>query len=286
MVVRTDWLDELGLSIPKTWDEFAKAAIAMTNPPTRYGFDLPMSKSAYKSKEWLAYFMRTNGAEFYSADGKVNFNTPETIETVRFLVDLYKKTGRQAAINYSENDCIDNFVKGNVGFIFAAGSLVNAIVKTNPDLLNKIAIIDTPMKTQPPVDGAGLVGIGKFKGVAHSKETSEFMAFLLSPDVYREFLFSMPNMIPITVAGSTDDKYWNAPIIADYAHLYSRWVDGAMTGARVGMDYGPTTIANSGLTGSEIEDMFQAIIIDGRSVEQAVKDTHERMKAQLTAAGY
>ncbi len=286
MAVRKDWLDELGLPIPKTWDEFAKAAIAMTNPPTRYGFDLPLSKSAYKSKEWLAYFMRTNGAEFFDKNGKVNFNTPQTVETVRFLVDLYKQTGRQAALNYSENDIIDNFVKGNVGFIFAAGSLVTSIVRTNPDLLDKVAIIETPMKTKAPVDGAGLVGIGKFKGVAHSKETSQFMAFLLKQDIYREFLFSMPNMVPITVEGSKDAKFWEDPRIANYIHLYGRFMDGAMNGVRVAMDYGPTPIANSGITGSEIEDMFHSIIVDGVSVEQAVKATHDKIKAQLTAAGY
>ncbi|WP_319756569.1 sugar ABC transporter substrate-binding protein [uncultured Sphaerochaeta sp.] len=286
MAVRTDWLEELGLPIPKTWDEFAEAAIAITNPPQRYGFDLPLSKSAYKSKEWLAYFMRTNGAEFFNEKGEVNFNTPQTIETVRFLVDLYKQTGRQAALNYSENDAIDNFVKGNVGFIFAAGSLVKAIVNTNPDLLDKIAIIETPMNTKPPVDGAGLVGIGKFKGVAHSEETSKFMAFLLKQDIYREFLFSMPNMVPITVEGSKDPKFWDDPRIADYSHLYGRFMEGAMNGARVGMDYGPTPVANSGITGSEIEDMFHSIIVDGVSVEQAVKATHEKIKAQLSAAGY
>ncbi len=286
MAVRTDWLEELGMPIPKTWDDFAKAAIAMTNPPARYGFDLPMSKSAYKAKEWLAYFMRTNGAEFFNKEGKVNFNTPQTVETVRFLVDLYKKTGRQAALNYSENDAIDNFVKGNVGFIFAAGSLVTAIVRTNPDLLDKVAIIDTPMKSTPPVDGAGLVGIGKFKGVAHSAETSKFMAFLLKQDIYREFLFSMPNMVPITVEGSKDPLFWEDPKIANYIHLYGRFMDGAMNGARVGMDYGPTPITNSGITGSEIEDMFHSIIVDGVSVEQAVRRTHEKIKSQLAAAGY
>ena len=286
MAVRTDWLQELGLPVPKTWDEFAKAAIAMTNPPTRYGFDLPMSKSAYKSKEWLAYFMRTNGAEFFDKNGKVNFNTPQTVETVRFLVDLYKKTGRQAALNYSENDAIDNFVKGNVGFIFAAGSLVTAIVRTNPDLLDKVAIIETPMKTTPPVDGAGLVGIGKFKGVAHSEETSKFMAFLLKQDIYREFLFSMPNMVPITVEGSKDPLFWEDPRIADYIHLYGRFMDGAMNGTRVGMEHGPTPITNSGITGSEIEDMFHSIIVDGVSVEQAVRTTHDKIRSQLAAAGY
>jgi hypothetical protein len=63
-------------------------------------------------------------------------------------------------------------------------------------------------------------------------------------------------------------------------------MDGAMNGVRVAMDYGPTPIANSGITGSEIEDMFHSIIVDGVSVEQAVKATHDKIKAQLTAAGY
>jgi multiple sugar transport system substrate-binding protein len=289
MVVRTDWLAELGLSIPKTWDEFAKAAVAMTKAPERYGFDMPFSKSAYKAREWLAYFMRTNGADFFDANGKAHFNTPETIETVKFIVDLYKKTGRQAALNYSEDDCITNFAKGNLGFIFCAGSLVNAIRGTNPDLINKIAVIDTPInpkKNIPPRDGAGLVGIGKFKGVANSQETSKFMRFLLRQDIYRDFLLSMPNMVPITVEGSKDNLFWNNPIVADYTKLYQRWMEGAMTGTRVGMEHGPTPVSSAGMNSSEIEDMFHSILVDGVSVEAAVKATHDRIAAQLAAAGY
>lgn len=289
LVVRTDWLKEAGLPIPKTWDEFAKAAIAMTKAPDRYGFDMPFAKSAYKAREWLMYFMRTNGAEFYDANGKAHFNTPETIETVRFLVDLYKQTGRQAALNYSEDDCIQNFVRGTVGFVFASGSIINAILGTNPDILNNMAVIDTPInpkKNIPPVDGAGLVGIGKFKGVANSQETSNFLRFLLREDIYREFLLSMPNMVPITTEGSKDSLFWNNPIVANYAPLYQRWMDGAMTGVRVGMEHGPTPVASAGTTGSEIEDMFQSILVDGVSVEAAVKATNDRIASNLATAGY
>jgi multiple sugar transport system substrate-binding protein len=286
MVVRTDWLQELGLPVPKTWDEFAKAAVAMTNPPVRYGFDLPLSKSAYKAREWLAYFMRSNGADFFDVNGKAHFNTPETVETVQFLVDLVKSTGRQAMMNYSEDDTITNFAKGDVGFIFCAGSLVNAVLGTNPDLIGKFAVIETPTKRTPPVDGAGLVGIGKFKGVQYSQETSDFLKFLLRQDIYREFLLSMPNMIPITVEGSNDQQFWNNPIVANYKDLYQRWMDGAMIGKRVGMEHGPGPYSSAGLTGAEIEDMFQSILIDNVPVAAAVRATHDRIQANLTAAGY
>lgn len=287
MVVRKDWLNELGLPVPKTWDQFAAAATAMTRPPERYGFDLPLSKSALKSKEWLAYFMHTNqGAEFFNKDGKANFYTPQTVETVQFLVDVYKKTGRQAAINYSEDDCINNFAKGNVGFIFCAGSLVQAILNTNPDLIGKIEVIDTPIKNKAPIDGAGLVGIGKFKAAKYSKESSDFLKFLLRQDIYREFLWSMPNQIPITTEGSKDPKYWEFPLLTKYRNLYERWVQGAMTGCRIGMEYGPTPVASAGIPGSEMEDMFQSIIVDGVSVDRAVKATHDKIEANLKAAGY
>jgi multiple sugar transport system substrate-binding protein len=286
MVVRKDLLEAKGIAIPKTWDEFAKAAIALTDAPNMYGFDIPMSKSAAKSREWLCYFMRTNGAEYFDKDGNVNFNTPQTVETVKFLVDLYKKTGRQAAVNYSENDCIDNFAKGTEAFIFAAGSLITNVKKINPDMLKNVAVIETPINTQVGTDGAGLVGIGKFKGVKYSEETDDFLAYLLTDEEsYRNFLLSMSGMIPITVAAGNDTKYWSDPLIADYADLYKSWQVGAMTGKRIGLDYGPSALLSNGIPGSEIEDMFQAIIVDGIPVEKAVADTHNVIYANLKASG-
>lgn len=287
MVVRKDWLDDLGLPVPKTWDEFAKAAIAMTDAPNRYGFDLPLSKTALKAREWLAYFMRTNaGSEFFDKNGKVNFYTPQTVETVNFLVDLYRKTGRQAAINYTEDNCIDNLIKGDLGFTFASGSMIRRAVAANPDILGKIQVIDTPIKNRTGIDGAGLVGIGKFKDVPHSKESSEFVKYLLRTEVYSPFLLSLTGMIPITIEGSKDPVYWENPMIKNNKVHYDKWLEGAFSGRRIGMDYGPTPIMSHALTGSEIEDMFQAILVDNIPVDRAVKQVHDKMVAQLAAAGF
>jgi multiple sugar transport system substrate-binding protein len=286
LMVRKDWLAELGLPVPKTWDEFAAAAIAMTKPPERYGFDIPFGKSANKSREYLMYFMRTNGADFLDASGHAHFDTPETIETVKFLADLAKKAGRQAQLNYSEDDCYQNFAKGSLGFVYAAGSFVDVVRKLDPALFDKMELIETPRKTTDPVDGAGLVGIGKFKGVKYSQETSKFLQFLLRQDIYRDFLFSMASQIPITVEGSKDNLFWDDPRIKEYAHFFQRWTEGAMTGRRVGMEHGPNPQTSFAMPGSPIEEMFQNILVDNVPVEAAVKTVNDKIVENLKAAGF
>jgi multiple sugar transport system substrate-binding protein len=287
MIVRTDWLKELGLPIPKTWDEFAKTAIAMTNPPERYGFDLPLNIGAQKGGEWLDYFMRTNGAEFWSKDGKANFNTPEVIETVQFLCDTVRKTGRQAMYNYNEDDTANNFAKGNVGFIFTTSSFINNnLLKINPDLIDKFDVIDTPIKKNKGRVGAGPVGIGKYKNVNYQDEASKLLAFFFREDVYRTFLLTMSMMIPVTKAPLNDPLYTQDASRIQYGYLYDKWNEGTVTsGHKIGFNYGPTLVPSAGLTGTEMETMFHSILIDNVPVAEAVRITNDRMQANLTAAG-
>lgn len=88
-----DIFAKAGLKPPKTWDDFAKMAATLTkksgNKTTQYGYALP--------GPWAWYFLPwvwSNGGAI--TDPKITkatgyLNSPETIEAVEFLVDLYKK---------------------------------------------------------------------------------------------------------------------------------------------------------------------------------------------------
>lgn len=286
MVYRTDWLEGLGLEEPKTWDELLEVVTAITDPPHRYGMDIPLSREAQKSKEWLAYFMRTNGAEFVDADGNVVFNSPETIETVNFMLDIIKNASRPAAVNYSEDDTRNNYVAGNTGFIFTSGTLAGVLYRDNPDLLDKTKVIPTPYNKQPGIPGAGPVGIVKFANRPHSKEADLFIKFLLDDEVYVDFLPSMLGMVPVTVSASQSERYFSNPAVAATRHLLQSWTEGAFQGLRIGMDHGLDPRVAFGITGSIIEDMFHSILIDGVSVEDAVAKVHNLIEEQIAAAGY
>ncbi len=65
-----------------------------------------------------------------------------------------------------------------MGIIFAAGSLVSNVSKIDPEVLKNTIIIDTPSNGYAPFDGAGPVGIGKFKGVKFlMKQISSLTSF-------------------------------------------------------------------------------------------------------------
>ena len=287
LVIRADWLEELGFDVPETWDELYEVAVAMYDPPNRYGFDLPMNKSAFKAKEWMINFARTNDAYFFDADGNVTFNSPEMIETVKFVLDLYQDSGRPAAINYSDTDCIDNYANGTCGMVFATGTMLEQVEAIDPTVLENSIVIDTPYKKHPGVPEAGPIGIGKFKGVDNSEEADKFLAFLFNDlEVYTNFILSMSGQIPSTVKGAEDPVYLNSPLVAKYPEMNAKWFEGAMTGIKINQDFGLTPRGSAVCSGSEIEDMFQSIIVDGVSVEDAVAATAEAMVNNLTAAGY
>ncbi len=288
MVYRKDWLAKVGFAQPpKTWKEFEKAAIAETNlAEQRYGFTLPLSKSAEKSKEWLAYFMRTNGAEFFDAKGHVKFNSKATIDTVSFLVNLYKKAGNPASLNYSEDDIIDQYVQGKIGFMFAAGSMCNKLVQSAPQLIPVTDIMPTPYNKHPGIVGAGPVCLVKFKNDKYDAETDKFIQFMLRDDNYIPFLPSLLGMIPITKSAATSEKYFAYPAIKATRPLLEKWIAGANKGKRIAMDHGLSPYSAYTLNGSIIEDMFQSIIVDNVPIATAVKKVHDKMVEQLSAAGY
>lgn len=82
-----------GLKPPKTWDDFEKMAAALTKKSggktSQYGYSLP--------GPWAWYFLPwiwSNGGAL--TDPKITkatgyLNSPETIDAIEFLVDLYKK---------------------------------------------------------------------------------------------------------------------------------------------------------------------------------------------------
>ncbi len=288
MVYRKDWLAKAGFTQPpKTWKEFEKAAIAETNPAEqRYGFTIPLGKSAEKSKEWLAYFMRTNGAEYFDAKGRVKFNSKATAETVSFMVNLYKKASNPAAINYTEDDVYNQYAQGRSGFVFASGSICNKILQVAPQLIQVTDIIPTPYNRRPGAVGAGPICLVKFAHNKYSAETDKFVQFMLRDDNYIPFLHSQLSMIPITKSAATSEKFYDFPDIKLIRPLLEKWIDGANKGKKFGMDYGLNPYNAYGLNGSIIEDMFQSIILDNVSVGTAVKKVHDKIQEQLDAAGY
>lgn len=91
---RTDMFEELGLSVPKTREEFLDVAKKLTRDLDGdgivdvYGFGI---RGARGGHDWWGTFVLSSGAEFFDANGKSRLTTPQAIAANQWFIDLYTK---------------------------------------------------------------------------------------------------------------------------------------------------------------------------------------------------
>lgn len=124
LVIRKDWLDKLGMEVPKTLDELYEVAKAFTekdpdgngkNDTTGFGDRNDLKYSSFKLI--ATYFGAPNGW-MVDDSGKFTpeFETPEYVEAMKYSRDLYKNgyLAKDFAVT-AKKDQQDQFAQGKTG---------------------------------------------------------------------------------------------------------------------------------------------------------------------------
>ena len=86
---RTDLLEGAGVANPPaTWAEWLDASKKMTGGG-KYGIILPANKNLFTTENFYTMMINTGG-RIYGPDGKIAFNSPETVEGLTFYKDMVK----------------------------------------------------------------------------------------------------------------------------------------------------------------------------------------------------
>jgi multiple sugar transport system substrate-binding protein len=93
MYYRVDMFKELGLSVPRTREEFLDVAKKLTRDtngdgtPDVYGFGI---RGARGGHDWWGSFVLSSGAQFFDKSGKSGLTTPAAIAANQWFIDLYR----------------------------------------------------------------------------------------------------------------------------------------------------------------------------------------------------
>ena len=278
---RKDWLQEMSLKVPGTWDELMDAAVKTTKEPERYGFIMPMAKGG-PGRIILYIMMLTNDAHYFDASGNVTFNSPATVEAVTFFMDLYQKASPSGSTSYDTTTMKNLFQTGKTNFFVETAFTLSEVEQAKPELASpeKIGAVAFPPKKQPGVM-AELIALVLSKTTRNLETTKAFMVTLFGGDNYVSFLHSMPGgQFPSTKAIAESPTFFKNPIIEKFKDIVQLSIDGTKIGTPVGMSKGVTLKASVLDTGL-VEEMLQAIVTDKKPVEKAVAETHSLIERQI-----
>lgn len=182
---RLDHFEEAGLdpaAPPKTWDELAEAAKALTNPRAgRYGFGMYGKTHTVR----CIHFMQNNGpdGEMMRLDRDsgiwtILVNSPDSIAAIEYMVSLARDL-KVVPPNVVEMDYPANvaaFSAGNISMLTTGPWGAQTFIGTNPDIEGKfgVALHPTPTGETPILrQGSLIYAIGRT--TEHPDEAFRFL---------------------------------------------------------------------------------------------------------------
>jgi multiple sugar transport system substrate-binding protein len=263
-----DLLKKTGMPVPQTWDELRAAAQALTKDGV-FGILMTSSKS-YVTQHTFYSLMLSNGADIFDRETgqKVVFDSPETVETLKFYKELAQYSPPGAG-GYDRPEAQAAMTTGKIAMFIYGSWLGGALNEAGPEVLAQFGVAPVPHNKGK---GAfmGNLSLIAFKAGKHKAEAKMFLEFLMKKENYIRYLLTDPASYgPVLKSAKDDPAYKDSPevkavrdvIDAFETELPTAWVYG-MPNPHAGELEGLNIIA----------DVVGRVVLDNVSPETAAKD--------------
>ncbi len=285
LFVREDFLEETGWTVPSeeaqawTWDEMRQIAEKMTEDTDGdgeidkwgIGGEIVTLNRSHGTEHAVAMAMKRHGVTYRDLEGNITFDTPETVEAVQGITDLFLKYkvmppgspgyGPEFTMLYETN---------KIGIFGASSSNYFTFQNESPEAFEKTILLPYPTG---PMGGSNWIspdGIGVFKGTKDVKWAKEFVKFYLRDDNIRKWAKATGGLCA-TKSGNEDPHFQETLFKVQSDQIGWGWAT-RTNGLMV-------TPSDGEIIGMYVyQDLIQDIVSKGMSVEDAVKKATETMK--------
>ncbi len=175
MIVNKTYFKNAGIDVDKlsqtwTWDQWVDAMkkVLKANPKAKYGITVDFSTHRFST------FLYEAGGRFLSSDGKsMNFNTPETLDALKFFKMLHDEALAPKSVWMGSENPQELFQSGLVACHVGGSWLINAYSRNIKDF--EWGVVRMPgRKINSSVPGGKFVGT--FKNSPNKKEALDLIA--------------------------------------------------------------------------------------------------------------
>jgi multiple sugar transport system substrate-binding protein len=297
MYLRKDWYAEKGLPLKPfyTWEELRDNALAVSDPAQRrFGWGLTINRSG-DANGFIESVIRTYGGSLISNDGRtVVLNSPETVEAVSFIGDIYTNPKyepmRPPGIeSWTDTGNNENWLAGILGLTSNQYSVyADSKTKGNPVYENTHPFNGA---IGPAVDRPIAYGVSNsfviFKGAKNPDLAKQVAKFMVSGTA----LLGVAQAAPCLVNPAWDKVWDSDPFYTsgDPAYAAIREQTRAQAPLTTSTGYTHPQVSSPGreaaLQAYLLTDMMQAVIQGTRPAE-AVATAHDRMVQIFEQQGY
>ncbi|WP_227357146.1 ABC transporter substrate-binding protein [Haladaptatus salinisoli] len=202
---------------PRNWQEWLKDASNVTNQDqSKYGIVLPANKNLWTTEN-LYTLMIENDAYVYGPDGKIMFDTEETVETLDFYKRMFNQASPPEATAWDWAEWEQALLRDTGYSTNGFSSWVRSLQAT--PLADKFGAIQQP----PPREGMPSRSIHYVNNIMVFNEKKKnaigtFIEWLHRPENYGAWLAETePTLyLPVTETGKNAKSFWDHELIQRY----------------------------------------------------------------------
>ncbi|MEM2385400.1 MAG: extracellular solute-binding protein [Candidatus Bathyarchaeia archaeon] len=213
MMYRRDVLEQLGLPVPETWDEFRSTLLAIKNAGLSIiPFGVSYARS-FDGQQFLIGLIMAYGGRVLSEDGsKVVFNSPETVEALKFAAGLYWD-GLVDPTVLGWDDATNNqaMLAGRIAFTFNGFSIKMQAEKDFPELSPKIGVTVYPAGPQGRFTFPTILSYAVRASTKYPDLAKDLLRFLFRRDNYQYVLEFTLGAIGTVFQGFAALDIWRHP---------------------------------------------------------------------------
>lgn len=280
---RTDLLEEKGLQVPETWDEYLEVAKALNSPPDVYGTVIGAKPD---EAVWdFMYYLFGHGGDILDENNKVVFNNEAGVKALTFYAELLtkEKVVPPDVVTYGYNEILTALQEGKavMGIEWMAATQTLTDCEQSP----KVCKDGKPLLayTLPPgvrgADGAVVRSVGGSQwgwgipaGSQNQEAAYKFIEWLTSKE--GAILWALNGGIP-----SNQEALKDPAVVAEIPQF--ELLAEAMPFRKI---VPATTVTSEMVTA--LNEGVVAAVTGTKTPQQAADETAEKMKKLLSDAGY
>lgn len=282
---RTDTLGETDAWPPDNWEQWLQAASSVTGDD-QYGICLPANTNLWTTEN-LYTLMINKDAYVYGPEGKIMFDTQETVDTLDFYKQMFNQASPPSATSWGWAEWERSLLQGTASSTIGFSSWIRGLEDT--DLAEQFSAMEQPYPDDGQQGSVHYVNDVMVFNDGKKDAIAEFVKYLHSEGVYGEWLANTePTLyLPVTETGENSDAFWNHELVSKHEEMVQTQFDALPNASLYGFRdihiENDTYIPSVGtLEGSHVlAEIAEQLIVNDRSPENAASWGQQRLQEVL-----
>ena len=274
---RKDLLEQAGLEVPTTWDEWMAAAQAMHKPDEGIiGMAVPGKQGTYDTDQfWMTLVLQAGGG-IADEEGNLAIDSPANLEALNFAKQMVDCCAAEGTPSWTFTEVLRAYGEGQAAMAFGGGWFVADLQENAPEILENTGIL-------PVLEGPGgaeaqhIVSFANpwmiYNQTEHPEEAKTFLRWMMEPENLRKLYEAEPGAKWPVYRSLVD-----APVYQENELL----TELARQTVENGVDYWyPNNAAAVGIgsIGTSLSDLVVNPVITGnRAPEDALRDAQTQLE--------